>query len=194
MRLNIKIDFRNIYQIEWLSNELDYCKFRATTQHGELELYILIENKINPILPDIYNLAFGPLNQNGQINDQIRLKHLDNQKVYSTIIYVAYLFLSSNKEAHIGLDGSDIARSVLYFRILLTNYDYLEKIFDLTGIKYYVRLIRNFSKTSRFEIDSEDIINTVNKIVKNDKIERKKLYNYFVLKYNFESESFIFHK
>ena len=96
------------------------------------------------------------------------------------------MFLKENKNLLVGLDGSNIARSVLYFRILLSNYDYLTRYFQLTGIKYYIRLIRNFSKTYQFDIDTQDIINIGSIIYENDSIERKKLYNYFILKSNFE--------
>lgn len=188
MKLNIKINFKDIYPIEWLSNEFNYCRFHSETDQGLVTLYISIEKNKNPILPEVYNLAFGPLNINGRIDDQIKIHHKENQKVYSTIIYCSYIFLANHQKCLLGLDGSNIARSVLYFRILLSNFDFLIQYFELTGIKYYIRLIRNFSKVTQFDIDTQDIINIGNTILKNDPIERKKLYNYFVLKFNFEKE------
>lgn len=186
MRLNIKINFKETYPVEWLSRDLNNCKFVSETDQGFVTLFISIEKNKNPILPEVYNLAFGPLNSLGQISDQIKIKHKNNQKVYSTIIYCAFLFLKKNKSLLVGLDGSNIVRSVLYFRILLSNYDYLTRYFQLTGIKYYIRLIRNFSKTHQFDVDTQDIINIGSIIYKNDSIERKKLYNYFILKSTFE--------
>lgn len=59
------------------------------------------------------------------INDFAMVEHLHPSKALSTVLFCGLSFLQANKEAYVGIDGSDFRRAYLYYRALIRNYDYL---------------------------------------------------------------------
>jgi len=185
MNLSVNLDFENTYDIEDISEDLTKFKFNTITKDGEsIELHVSIANNRNVFLPSVYNLAFGPLNAQNEIDDTIRIKHADNSKVYSTILLGAITFLNNNgnKEAFVGIDGSDIARAYLYYKLLKTNYDYLRQFLNSIGVKYYVRLLRGNTINDPLLPDNEDLATQPFLIDKEHNTNCKKLYNYFMFR------------
>src|SRR6218665_417948 len=108
-------------------------------------LKIKIKNLENQLLPNVYNLSFGPIEENGEINDEVRCHHKDADRVFSTIILFALTFLQMNRHATIGLDGSKDARAYLYYRMFISNREFLCQFFIPLGVDWYVRLLRNLT-------------------------------------------------
>ena len=153
------INFDNLYEIESISGDLRESSFSTSLKNGKVvPLSVRINNQSHALLPNVYNIAFGPLNTRGRINDKVELTHADYSRVFSTILFSAYAYLKSNPGHYLGIDGSDNARAYYYYRALQRNFNYLDKHFRMFGIKYYVRITR-FGKTQYDNpFDFEDIM------------------------------------
>ena len=146
-------------------------------------LGIKINTESQAFLPDVFNLAFGPLNENKEIDDKIKLHHKNHSKVFSTIVFSAFTFLEANKDKYLGIDGSNNARAYMYYRSIQNNFNYLSEIFDIYGVNYYVRVLRKLKdEDCTYPIDETDIRPFIEKIDKNEIIQSNKLYNYFIFK------------
>lgn len=114
---------------------------------------IMIQVQIQPhpdeLLASVYNLAMGPLDEHGQINDHIRLKHEDSDRFFSTIILFCVAFLDEYPELIIGLDGSDDLRATLYHSMISSNREHLSEYFACVGVDWYVKLLRNREEIER---------------------------------------------
>ena len=182
MALNVKINFEDCYEIETLTSDLSLSKFNTILKTGErVALGIQISNTVHPYLSDVYNLAFGPLNDSIQIDDKAKLYHEDHSKVFSTIIFTALAFLTENKEKYLGIDGSNNARAYMYYRCIQNNFDYLTQFFNIYGVNYYVRVLRKLDDNdASHPIDAQDLKAIPEIIEKNVPIPSDKLYNYFI--------------
>ncbi len=181
MAVAVTIDFRNTYQVEPVSDDYRISKFNTILKDGTSEeLKIKISNNAHELMPNVYNLAFGPEDDKGKINDKAELPHTDYSKVFSTILFEAYTYLRKHKSHSIGIDGSDMNRAILYFRFIQKNYTYLADRFNIYGLKYYVRITR-FGKTQyQNPFDFDDIFLKPQLIEKGEKINFDSLYNFFV--------------
>jgi hypothetical protein len=181
MAVNVKIDFDSLYDIENISPDLKFSSFRTQLNNGiEMPLVVRISNQSHALLPNVYNLSFGPLNAKGKLDDKAELTHSNYSKVFSTILFSALAYLETNPGHYLGIDGSDNARAYFYYRALQRNFGYLDKHFRMYGVKYYVRISR-FGKTQYDNpFDFEDIIPYPFRIGKDDPISQDHMYNYFI--------------
>lgn len=181
--MKVKLDFDNAYKIKFLSEDFRESLFRSELQDGSvLPLKIEISLEPHELLPGVFNLAFGPLDAEGKIDDKVAVHHKDYSRVFSSILSVAFTYLQKNRDSYLGVDGSNNARAYLYYRFLQRNYDYLDKFFEVFGLKYYVRISR-FGKT-QYEnpFDFDDIQPGFEKIRKNMTIRSDFIYNYLVFR------------
>jgi hypothetical protein len=181
MAASLKIDFKNLYDIDNISEDLRVSSFKTNLNNGHaVPLIVKISNQSHALLPNVYNLAFGPQNAKGKIDDKAELTHADYSKVFSTILFAALAYLKTNPDHYLGIDGSDNARAYFYYRAIQQNYPYLDKHFRMFGIKYFVRITR-FGKTQYDNpFDFEDIIPYPFRIDKGARISQDHMYNYFI--------------
>lgn len=181
MSASFTIDFETLYEIEQISEDLKYSTFNTVLQNGNpLQLVTKISNQTHALLPDVYNLAFGPLNKKGKIDDKAELNHMDYSRVFSTILFTALTYLKSNPDHYLGVDGSDNARAYFYYRAIQRNFNYLDQHFRIFGVKYFVRISR-FGKTQYDNpFDFDEILPYPYRIRKNDKISQDQMFNYFI--------------
>lgn len=181
MSVPLKIDFDNLYEIENISEDLKFSSFNTLLHNGrEIPLNVRISNQSHALLPNVYNLSFGPINTKGKIDDKAELKHVDYSRVFSTILFSAYAYLKTNPDHYLGIDGSDNARAYFYYRAIQRNFSYLDRHFRMFGIKYFVRITR-FGKTQYDNpFDFEDIMPYPFRIEKGAKISQDHMYNYFI--------------
>ena len=183
MNLNIEINLSDTYEIENVSKDYTSFEFTSIQKNGEpILLHVKINDSNNPFLPTIYNLGFGPVDAAGNMDDEVNIQHLNNSKVYSTILLGVLTFLKNNPESGVGIDGSDKIRAYLYYRILQLNYDMLDEHFIIIGIKYYIRLLRGTDKYDSLSPDLQDLTTRPIRILKGQYIPADTLYNYFVIK------------
>ena len=179
MALNIKIDFENRYEASLLGNDIRFSIFESILIDGATaKLGIKISTEEHPYMLDVYNLAFGPLNDELQIDDRARLTHQDHSKVFSTIVFSGLSFLTEHSEKYLGIDGSNTARAYMYYRCIQNNFDYLDSFFTIYGVNYYLRVLRDGSN----DYDPEDLLAFPEAVVKGESISPKKLFNYFIFK------------
>ena len=179
MALNIKIDFENRYEPSLLDNDIRFSVFESILIDGTtVKLGIKISTEEHPYMPDVYNLAFGPLNDELQIDDQEKLTHQDHSKVFSTIVFAGLSFLTEHAGKYLGIDGSNTARAYMYYRCIQNNFDYLDSFFTIYGVNYYLRVLRDGSN----DYDPEDLLAFPEAVVKGESISPKKLFNYFIFK------------
>ena len=182
MAIGVKIDFEKTIGFTEISEDLRIAAFPTAIISGDtLALKIEISNEAHELLPNVYNLAFGPIDKQGQIDDRAELPHKDYSRVFSTILLHALNYLSAFPAHYLGIDGSDNFRAYYYWRFLQRNFEYLDQYFEIFGIKYYVRIAR-FGK-SQYEnpFDFNDIEANPERISKTNEWPRL-MYNYFIFK------------
>lgn len=178
--MGVKIDFEGGYELDSVSKDLRTATFQTLLKDGKLvPLKVKISDEPHELLFNVYNLAFGPVNGRGQIDDKAELQHSDYSRTFSTILVRALRYLTKHPEHYIGIDGSDNSRAFYYWRLLQSNFDYLDKYFDMFGLKYYVRITRYGKYQYENPFDFDDIQPGLDKIAKTNKLP-KQMYNYFV--------------
>ncbi len=184
MALNVKINFEDCYEIETLSSDLSLSRFNTILKTGEqVPLGIQISNTVHPYLPEVYNLAFGPLIEENRIDDKAKMHHENHSKVFSTIIFTGLTFLTENREKYLGIDGSNNARAYMYYRCIQNNFDYLSQFFNIYGVNYYIRVLRKLKdEDESHPVDGDDLKAIPEIIEKGTFITPDKLYNYFIFK------------
>lgn len=148
----IVINLDNTYEATSVSEDFRKFTFESQLRNGAfVELQILIKEHPDELLSEVYNLAFGPLDVNGTIDDEIILNHLDIGKMFSTILLFAISFLQeyNTMEYAIGIDGSNESRAYLYHRMFKSNQPQLSDIINSVGVDWYVKLLRNGTDIER---------------------------------------------
>ena len=182
MPLNIKINFENTYPTLIIDKDLKSISFESELKNGtKIPLIIHISSNGHSLMPDVYNLSFGPLNENNQVDDQIKLTHLDYSKIFSTIVFEAMSFLKQNPNKYVGIDGSNNSRASLYYRCIQNNLAYLGDYFIIYGVNYYVRMLRQ-QEEGNYLFDTDDLKAIPSEIQSSQRIVSDKLYNYFIFR------------
>lgn len=150
----IKINFEDTYEPIEVAKDLSFMTFYSeVTNAPQILLKIEISTLGDPLLPNVFNMAFCPLLENGDIEDSAKINHQEKDKVFSTILLFSFVFLQSNPKMTIGIDGSNDIRAYLYHRMFLTNREYLNEYFVTIGVDWYVKLLRN----GDIEVDSNGL-------------------------------------
>ncbi|MCC6370762.1 MAG: hypothetical protein IT236_07155 [Bacteroidia bacterium] len=148
----IKINFDDTFDPIELVPNLSIIKFNSPLKNNsEQQLIVKVLPLGDPLLPNVYNLSFGPIGADGEIDDQAKIEHENTDKVFSSILFYSLIFLQRYPDLTIGIDGSNDVRAYLYHRMIITNRVYLSEYFVTTGTDWYVRLLRN----GNIELDSE---------------------------------------
>jgi len=145
----IRIDFENTFEPVEIAEDLSFMIFYSPDKDGDNVLIkVKIQSLKDPLLPAVYNLAFGPYipnaaNPDEDIDDVAKIKHTDTNKMFSTVLFFGLVFLQANPDFIIGIDGSTETRAYLYHRMFQTNINHLNEYFVTIGVDWYVRLLRN---------------------------------------------------
>ena len=90
--MKIKINFDNVYRPLTISSDFSTMTFYSTQKNGSDELiFVKIAPLDHPNMPDVFNLGFGPLKGINSFHDDVRLKHADTDKVFSTVLLLFLL-------------------------------------------------------------------------------------------------------
>jgi hypothetical protein len=141
----ININFDDTYKMEWISDDLTEGSFYSFDRKGDsVLLKIKIDVIENSLLPQVYNLSFGPVkNETLDIDDTAKIFHNNLSRLFSTIIFFCVSFLKINPGIKIGLDGSTDSRAYLYHRIFQSNQISLQDLLVTFGLDWFVRLLRS---------------------------------------------------
>lgn len=78
MAVTVKLDFDNTYEIDPLSNDLRVSTFTSDLEDGSsIPLRVEISSEPHALLSSVFNLAFGPINAKGEIDDRAEIAHKD---------------------------------------------------------------------------------------------------------------------
>lgn len=177
MALNIRIDVENRYEFTDVVSENYNHVFNSPLKNGtNCPIAIKIDKEEHPMIENVHNLAFGPLNERNEIDDRVKLSHTDHAKLFSTIVFASISYLSIHKHKFIGIDGSDTRRAYMYYRCIKNNFAYLNTLFDIYGVNYYLRMLRHN------EYLSDDIMIVPKRITDKDNTRHQDLYNYFIFR------------
>lgn len=146
----IEIDFENTFEFVEYGENLSFVTFYSPLNNGQKELLkVKIKPLNDPLLPNVYNLSFGPIIEFGGVDDKIQLNHVNSNKVFSTILLYALSYIEIFPNVTIGVDGSNDVRAYLYHRMFHTNREYLSDFFITIGVDWYVKLLRHGNDVER---------------------------------------------
>jgi hypothetical protein len=183
MAVAIKLDFDNTYVIEPLTDDLRVSTFTTYLEDGsQVPLRVEISSQPHALLPSVFNLAFGPTNSKGEIDDKAEITHKDYSKVFSSILLAGLSYLTDHSDQYLGIDGSNNARAYLYYRFLQRNFEYLDQFFEIFGLKYYVRISRFGKNQYDNPFDFNDVVPMTDRIRKGMVIMSNLMYNYFIFR------------
>ena len=183
MAIAVKLDFDNTYDIEPLTEDLRVSAFTSELEGGSsIPLRVEISSQSHALLPSVFNLAFGPANAKGEIDDRAEIAHKDYSKVFSSILLAGLTYLTDHTDQYLGIDGSNNARAYLYYRFLQKNFGYLDQFFEMYGLKYYVRISRFGKNQYDDPFDFNDVVPMTDRIRKGMVIISNLMYNYFIFK------------
>lgn len=140
----IKINLDSTYKANSVSKDLKNFSFNTVLTNGNSkEIHLLISNPKNSLLPNLFNLSFGPIGKNNKIDYNAKLSHENTNKVFSTILLFAISFLQTSKENNyaIGIDGSNKIKARFYHAIFKQNYDHLSEILAVAGVDCHAKLL-----------------------------------------------------
>jgi hypothetical protein len=183
MAIAVKLDFDNTYYVEPLTDDLRVSRFTCDLEDGSsIPLRVEISSHPHALLPSVFNLAFGPTNLKGEIDDKAEIAHKDYSKVFSSILFAGITYLTDHRDQYLGIDGSNNARAYLYYRFLQRNFVYLDQFFEMYGLKYYVRISRFGKNQYDNPFDFNDISPMTDRIRKGMAIMSNLMYNYFIFR------------
>lgn len=80
---------------------------------------------------DIYNLSFGDINIDGEINDYSISDNKDRNKVLATVAYAIEIYLDKHPNRYVFFTGSTKERTRLYRMVVGVNFDELSTRFEI---------------------------------------------------------------
>ena len=114
----------------------DYNKFDFISEGCNGKIPKRIEIMSTP-MPYVYNLAFGDVKENGELDDLIVRNNGDRNKILATIVKVVMDFTYKFPDRYIYFRGSTEHRTRLYRIVVSLNLEELSEIFeiyaDITG-------------------------------------------------------------
>ena len=94
-------------------------------------------------IENIYNMGFGDLLQDGSVDDKSNSNNGDIIKVLATVIHVLFEFTLRHPHIKVIFTGSTKERTLLYRRILKTNFENFGNKFIISGL---IKTADNYSE------------------------------------------------
>jgi hypothetical protein len=93
-----------------------------------------VEFKAFPNNPNVYNIGFGDVGENGKINDLVITGNEDSQKVLATVALTVFRFFDQYPSYYVYATGSTKARSRLYRMGISNNLDEISLSFEVFAL------------------------------------------------------------
>jgi hypothetical protein len=183
MTLHIKLNLDNIYRLNPKPG-LDYFVFNTIVKGGKkVPIVVIIRPPVDELMPDVYEISYGPVDRHQKIDDSAELDHVNPSKVFSTLAFAGLLFLSEHPGAYLGINAFDPQRACLYHRFVRGNYDYLAHYFQISGMHFEAKgnLLKDADVSKATE--TNDTVHVPQKI-DDAKMNPKNLFNYYLFKLN----------
>jgi len=124
MKYEIYSDYRN-------TDDYNVCDFISIGKKGAIPKRIVFTETE---LKDVYNLAFGDINENGEIDDCRISDNGDRNKILATVFYVVDAYTKQFPERWVYFEGSTIQRTRLYRIAVGLNLDELSQTFEIYAL------------------------------------------------------------
>ncbi len=140
------------YAIEASDLFLKY-KFQSNGLKGLITKQILYSEFAEH--PDVYNLALGDVDKNGDFDDDVVTNNGDREKVLATVALTVMKFFEAYPEKWIFMTGSTEVRTRLYSIAITKNLNELESSLNLFGLRKkretpYFRVFRKIRRRLKF--------------------------------------------
>lgn len=112
------------------SDKLEF-QFESHGPKGKIKKLIQFTPTLNK---EIFNLAFGNITKDGNIDDETANDNQDRNKILATVAATVYEFTSSYPEKYIFFCGSTPERTRLYRMALTVNIEELKKDFYIYDV------------------------------------------------------------
>lgn len=119
------------YNVEAYASLLKY-EFYSEGPKGKIKkqvIYKALEDS-----PYVFNLSFGDVDVNGEINDTIVSNNGDSQKVLATVAMTVFKFYEEHEDAYVFVTGSTKARTRLYRMGIANNLEEIKNHFHVLGL------------------------------------------------------------
>ena len=111
----------------------DYLFYYFESRSEERTIHKAVQ--FEKIGADIYNRAFGALDENREINDFCVSNNQDMNKVLATVVRTALTFFEAYPDRRVYFTGSSKARLRLYSAILAREFENWKPVFEVLGIQ-----------------------------------------------------------
>lgn len=121
MKYEMYSDFR-------FTHDFSVIDFLSTGKNGTIPKRIIFSNTE---LENVYNLAFGDVDENGEINDCTVSDNGDRNKILATVFHVVNIYTKKYPERWIIFNGSTKERTRLYRIAVGINLEELSQTFEV---------------------------------------------------------------
>lgn len=118
------------YEIEAASSFLRF-EFYSTGPKGRVKKQVIFKAFENN--PTVFNIGFGDVDKEGNINDLIITGNDDSQKVLATVALTIIKFFEKYPSCYVFATGSTKGRTRLYRIGISNNIKEIEETFDVFG-------------------------------------------------------------
>ncbi|MCF6406994.1 hypothetical protein L3C95_29110 [Chitinophaga filiformis] len=118
----------NIYKDLYITDGYEAFEFFSIGKRGVAPKRIAF---IPTDLEAVYNLVFGDINVEGEIDDEVISDNVDRNKILATVIYVLSIYLEAYPKRIVFFTGSTAGRLRLYRIVISLNYTEFSKKFDI---------------------------------------------------------------
>lgn len=87
-----------------------------------------------PVAPNVFNLAFGDIDDNGELDDLSLSDNGDMAKVLATVVQTALIFFEMHPDKSLYFTGSSLARTRLYRALVAREIENWRDVFVVEGI------------------------------------------------------------
>lgn len=108
-------------------------EFESISSHKKIRK--VVEYTLLPQNPNIYNLGFGDLKEDGTIDDLVVSDNKDMDKILATIIQTIFRFFELRPRNTILFLGSTESRTRLYQIVIAKNIDEMGGTLQIRGIR-----------------------------------------------------------
>lgn len=112
------------------SDDYSVFDFVSTGKNGAIPKRITFTSRSN-VLGNFYNLAFGDVDENGELDDYKISDNGDRNKILATVFSVVNLYTKKYPERWIAFRGSTKERTRLYRIAIGLNIEELSQIFEI---------------------------------------------------------------
>lgn len=118
------------YHIEASSSLLRF-EFHSDGPRGKIKKQVVF--KAFREHPNVFNLGFGDVDENGEINDTVITNNHDSRKVLATVALTVLKFYEKHPDCYVFVTGSTKTRTRLYRIGITNNLAEIGNDFDLYG-------------------------------------------------------------